>query len=440
MNCNNIIDYWLDKNKKFYSFLRSSLSQNISLPEEDHQCLVLALSQYNYLTKYQQCHACQLVARFLDRNPLSDKDEFEIKYGRKKGEKICFLRSNYQAFDITLHQKNKEHNLLIMQAINKFILDNHVKENIYYYIVKNKYLNLALVYIIMQTIGRAKNFPACPQFLTFFTCRDKIALLYMKHEINEIKELLNNPLFISQISPTARKKKHNYLTSNIIEDIWKQIIIFFLFYQKFYFCHNQASIEFLKFDCELNNFIFMGKEIISPIKLYIAPSVYSAINMYHSEEDIWARFNYHRYEERNATNLVENWYVGWDGENKIERKIFAHSLPQFENGKIIYYLLGKEADKFLYFRRYEGTMIMYKSFDILCFLISLMIEDYIFVSVKNNKKLNNVWQGLWLEEELEDLEEDIKNVKKNNFDQVFTIIRNYHLRVDALDYLNNKLM
>jgi len=440
MNCNHIIDYWLDKNKKFYSFLRSSLGKNISLPLADNQCLVLALSEYNYLTKYQQCKQCQLVSRFLDKNPLSDNDEFEIKYGRKKGEKIYFIRSNYQDFDIILHQKNKERNLLIMQGINKFILDSHVKENIYYYITRNKYLNLALIYNIMQTIGKAKNFPSCPQFLTFFTCRDKIALLYTKHEINEIKELLNNPLFISQTSPTARKKKNNYLTSNVIEDIWKQLTIFFLFYQKFYFCHNQANIEFLKIDCELNNFIFMGKEIISPIKLYISPSFYSAINMYHSEEDIWARFNYHRYEGRHATNLVESWYIGWDGEDKIERKIFAHSLPDFEKGKIMYYLLGKEADKFLYFRRNEGSMIMYKSFDILCFLVSLMIEDYIFVSVKNSKKLNSIWTDLWLKEELEELEEDIKNIKKNNFDNVFALVRNYHLRVDALDYLNNKLI
>ena len=117
-----------------------------------------------------------------------------------------------------------------------------------------------------------------------------------------------------------------------------------------------------------------------------------------------------------------------------------HSLDDFENGKIMYYLLGKEADKFLYFRRHLASPIMYQSFDIICFIVSLMIENYFYHTVKNNKKLNNIWSELWLEEELLDLEKDIKECKKNNFNIVFNILRKYYIRSDVIEYLKYKLM
>ena len=86
-----------------------------------------------------------------------------------------------------------------------------------------------------------------------------------------------------------------------------------------------------------------------------------------------------------------------------------------------------------------GSDIFYKSFDIICLLTSLMIENYIFATVKNDRKLYKMWSSLWIKEELEDLEKDISQCKNNDFDNVFKIIRRYHLRVDALEYLSTFL-
>ena len=103
-------------------------------------------------------------------------------------------------------------------------------------------------------------------------------------------------------------------------------------------------------------------------------------------------------------------------------------------------VLNKEADKFLYFRRHYGATIMYQSFDIICFIVSLMIENYFYHTVKNNKKLNNIWSNLWLKDELEDLEKDIKECKNNNFNNIFTILRKYYIRSDIIEYLEYNLM
>ena len=68
-----------------------------------------------------------------------------------------------------------------------------------------------------------------------------------------------------------------------------------------------------------------------------------------------------------------------------------------------------------------------------------MIENYFYDSVKKDDELNLIWKNLWLEDELEYLEKDIKTCKENNFDMIFNIIRKYHIRVDVMDYLYHNL-
>ena len=435
-----VINNWYQDIENFYYFLRNLIGEKIDLINKDNNCLSLSLRKSDYLTRYQKCQGCQKTASFLNDDTLDDIDEFEINFGKKKGEKIIFNRYDYQNFSIEYYNQHKKINLYINQQINKFINDFHHPDNYFYYGSRNKFLNLAIINIIMKTIAKAKNFPTPVKFLNFYICREKINILSFKYEVEHLKELLENPSLTSHLSPTARKKKNSFLTVNIVEDIWKQIIIFFLFYEKFYFCHNQASIEFIKFNYEINNFTFLDKEYISSIKLYILPSVYSNISIYHSEKDKWARFCYYKKENREYTNLVENWFVDWDGIVKKNKKIFIHSLDDFENGKIMYYLLGKEGDKFLYFRRHLGANIMYQSFDIACFLVSLMVENYFYHTVKNNKRLNKIWSGLWLEEELNYMEKEIQECKKNDFDHVFAILRKYYIRCDIIEYLYYKLL
>ena len=68
-----------------------------------------------------------------------------------------------------------------------------------------------------------------------------------------------------------------------------------------------------------------------------------------------------------------------------------------------------------------------------------MIENYFYDSVKKDNELNLIWKKLWLEDEIEFLEKDIKTCKENNFDMIFNIVRKYHIRVDILDYLYHNL-
>lgn len=428
MNCNVIINNWQESLEKYFHYVKDNIGSKLFFHNLDRNCLSLGLQHTDYLIKYQKCHHCDMVTRFLNNEILTAEDEIDINYGKYKGDKINFHRYNYQAYYIFPNDNKINKN--IVTNINKFILDASVTDNIYYYGFKNAYLNQALINVVLYTIGKNKNFPNTVNFLNFFTCRDKIILLDLNYEINNFKELLGNPLFASK----------NIIKNNIVQDIWIQLIIYFLFYENFYFTHNEANINFLKINSELNNFIFEEKEYISAFKLYILPSKFSAISIYNSDNNKWARLYHTKSEMRNFNNLVSSWYIGWDGIEKKERKLCLDSMEEFEKGKIIYYYLGEQADKFLYFRRHHGSMIMYKSFDLLCFMISLMIEKYIYESVKNNKKLNKVWQELWLTEEIDNLEADIKECKKNTFINVFQIIRKYHLRSDALEYMKNKLL
>ena len=245
-NCDYIINNWYRDIENFYYFLRNSIGENIKITNKDNNCLSLSLRESNYLTRYQKCEGCQKVASFLDNDILEDNDVFEINFGLKKGEKIIFNRYNYSYFDIKYSNNIKKINLLINKQINLFINDFYQIDNIFYYQIRNKFLALSVVSIILKTIAKAKNFPTPLKFLNFYICREKISILNFCYEIENLKDLLQNPSLVTQLSPIARKKKINYLSANIIEDILKQILIFFLFYEKFYFCHNEANIDFIK--------------------------------------------------------------------------------------------------------------------------------------------------------------------------------------------------
>lgn len=428
MNCDKIFSIWDKQIEKVYYYLKDNINKDFKFNYRDNNCLSLALRESNYLIRYQKCTNCNYVASFLSKDILKDKDEININFGKRKGEKIIFNRYDYQNNKIINLEESKDINYFINKEINKITFHPY-NENIYFYGIKNKYLNLALINIILITIAKAKNFTAPPSFINFFICREKISLLNFKYEVNNEKEISNNPELVVK----------GLMSKENIKDILKQIVIFFLFYEKFNFTHNEASIKFLKFNCELHSFIFNGEEFSSTIKLHIIPSIYSSISIYNSEKDIWARYYNYKKENKHFNTLVEKWYIGWDGIEKKDKDIFYQSCKKFEKGKIIYYFLGKEANKFLYFRRHHGSSIFYKSFDIICFVVSLMIENYFYDSVKKDNELNLIWKKLWLEDEIEFLEKDIKTCKENNFDMIFNIVRKYHIRVDILDYLYHNL-
>jgi hypothetical protein len=427
-NCDTVISYWNKKSKDIFNLLRNNIGKKINFSNKDINCLSESMRNDNHLIRSQKCEECKKISLFLSHAVLEDCDEIEVKFGKYKGEYLNFYRSFYNFGEIDYSSKDKNISNNLNKQINLFLIDFYQIKNIFYYPVKNKFLNLSLISIIMKNIAEAKNFPNYHRFLNFFICHNHINITSLKYETEHLNSLIHNPIYVSP------SKKNSVINRDIVKSILQQIILFYMFYDKFYFCHNEASIEFLKFNSELNNIEYEGKEIIAPLKVFIIPSGYSSISLYNSDNDIWSRYYY---QEKNnilqCHNIVEDWYVTIEKNRKIV-------WDDYKNKKIIFYRLGRNAEKFIFARRNLGTPILYQSFDIICFICSLMAENYFSENIKNDKNLNLIWKNLWLEEDFSSLEKELKKLKNNNFNNIFNILKNYYIRSDALTYLKNKLL
>ena len=113
-------------------------------------------------------------------------------------------------------------------------------------------------------------------------------------------------------------------------------------------------------------------------------------------------------------------------------------INEYKENRIIFYKIGNQGENFLSIRR-KGVPICSRSFDIITLFVSLMIVENFRKSLMEDLKLLKIWKNLWKLDEFEILMKDIIKTKDNKFKNVFRIIRKYHIRFDALDYLFNSI-
>ena len=68
------------------------------------------------------------------------------------------------------------------------------------------------------------------------------------------------------------------------------------------------------------------------------------------------------------------------------------------------------------------------------FFASLIVDKSYYVTFKENKKLMYIWKNLWKPDEYKGLMDNLSKLKKNNFHTIFSIVKNYFFRIDALKF------
>lgn len=426
MNNNQIFEFFEKKLEDNYNLIRDRIGEEIIiLGSQDNDCLRCGLRRDNQVIRRQICFGCRLL-NYLSGKDLV-KDEINIEWGRLKGEKIYIDRNISDSSELELDHNLKNYNNKLTSGISNYYDKEYFKlNNIYYYKIKNKFLNLSINSIIMKYIMLKKNYPNNISYLYNYNCSYKSNILRFKYEFEDIDNLKLNPIY------GGRKK----LDNQILLDIFSQLTIFFKFIANFYFCHNQSSIEYLKFSSDMCNLNFDGIEYRSAIKLFILPSVYSSISLYNSQAKKWARFfnsteckDYHLYP-------IESVEIDINGSKNYNNKRFKIPYAKdYTDDRIIFYKLGNRSDDFLTIRRNYGSTILSSSFDLVCFVISLLLEDYVRNSFEKEEKMMRLWSGMWRKKESVKIWNEISNYEgENNFEYVFELVSKYYIRFDLLDY------
>lgn len=408
-SCDNIIKYWRTKERE----KKLTQIKEFKTIFSDKTCTRNALTKYNFNTRNQKCFECNLLSSFFTKDIIeTEESEIEIMAGEFRGD---FLQIKINSSVDNKYQYCK--------YVNNIIEDKEIT----YYFTNDENLNRACINIIMLELMKIKNFNFYNNFLTYFICGQKIVNINLKYDYENIIKLAENDLFDTK--------------KDITRDILICLIIFCDFFSIYHFCHNEPCFDFIKFNNGFNNFVYDQKEFYIPFLMTIEPSVYSSIN--YNQNRYFCKNLYDKKEWNSSP--VESFDVDINGTKnykKIELDIPYNKT--YDQYRILFYKIGNKSKDFIYARRKLGLTFFHQSFDIICFIVSLLMEECFNHYFFSDYKLINLWKGLWRREDYSKLNEEIsmKRIKKNknDFDSVFSIVKKYYIRIDALKYLYNNLV
>jgi hypothetical protein len=419
LTADNIFRFFNEENLKLYASLKN-IEEDIIF-KGDITCLRDGLTKSDLITKHQKCKGCYLISIFFSADTISDK--IKILTGRKKNYILMTHKSNKDLFKLIYNNKPNSYLDIYNKKIGKYYKEEEHTNLVKFFGSNNKILNLSIITIILTNLMKEKSYPSINNFVYHYICGNRIRFFNFKYDIDSFEELAVIP---------------NQLEKETTRKILIQIIIFFKFFSSYYFLHNQPSIEFIKFDIDLVSFTINNKHIISPIKVFIEPSVYSSITLYN--KDTVKRFYNSVGGVKNISDLpFEDFDIDVNGSENYNENVFnIEYIEGYINKRIIFYKIGNRADDFIEMRRHMGIPLASKSFDIVCFLVSLLLNNYFYESFMKNYKSIVIWKGLWKKSEYDKLMEELaewRETKFNNFELVLLIVKKYYIRFDALEYL-----
>jgi len=418
-SCDNILKIIDNIDSNFYNnILTFEKSQDF---RGDNTCLRDGLSRYDLLIKHQKCYSCRLFDIFFKDDTIPST--IKIMTGKNKNNKILINKDTQDKYslvylsNLSTYLENYNKDITVYYTLEKHFPDTKCFSS------SNKSLNLCIINNILKNIIKEKKFIRYNKFLYHYICNNNLLSFKYSYDIESLEELLD---------------MDSYQTKENCKKILYLLILYFKFFSNYYFTHNKPSLEYLKFDLEVFSITENKKTITFPFRMYIEPSCYSSITLF--REDLVKRFFYHGEIEKNINTLpFEDFDIDINGsKNYNTKKINIEYTDGYLEKRLIFYKIGNRYTDFLDMRRFQGVPLVSKSFDIVLFFISLLLEKNYYLNFIKNYYLLAIWKGLWKNNQYENLMKDLeilrnKNLKK--FDNIYNVIKKYYIRFDALEYL-----
>lgn len=409
----NILNIFKNSTNLFYQNLISEDVEKIVLTE-DITCLRNGLTVSDNVIKAQQCFGCRLLSGFFSEINLPEI--IKIPTGIKKNYLLVPFKSERDNFKI---EPDKD-SISLLKIYNRKIEDLYSLEKhslkTKFYSIKNPDLNFIVISVILNKIMEEKDYPYLNNFVYHYICNRKINYYCYQYEKDNIQNLENS-----------------------VKKILIQLIVYFKFLSEYHYLHNEPSIEFLKFETDLVDFEYESKHIFCPIKVHIIPSKYSSITIQGKRF-----FNSNNYDKNLVEIPLQDFDIDINNSKNYNENFFdIEYVEEYKKKRILFYKIGNKTDLFLEVRRHKGIPLVSKSFDIVCFLISLLLKRDFYDNFMDNYQSLIVWKGLWKKDEYDKLMYEINNCigeKNNNFELILFIVKKYYIRFDALEYLYNSFL
>jgi len=420
MNNDVLFKEWMDRNSLAYTKLCNSNGDTIEdIVLKDSMCRTRQLRYHHYNLK-QICKGCRNV-RFMLEYPTVTTS-FEIMYGANKGKVVDYKRYDYggEMYRRNDELKNLSNDLTRKSA--KYCKSEFYKlNNIYYYTVKNKYVNKYCMNIVVKEIMKNKKFKLCPSFIWGYSCNSKLNMIF------------NQPDYkFNTLKVNSKYIRNGYFDKVLVVNIIKQLVSQCRILSNYYFVHNEPSIEEMSFYTETVNFEYESMYVQSSIKCVIEPSVHSSISIYNKKKERWVRFSTVKEKINNhgfPIEVIEPKFIL----NEKTKSVFEMPyVDEYKKNRVLCYKIGNKLNLFNRIRKYGVPL--FKSYDFICFLTSMLLEKEFFTTFIETDYYE-IWQNSWSTLDFDDLMNDIKtNKKENNYETVSLIVSKYPLRIDSLEY------
>jgi hypothetical protein len=451
----------------------SSFSLNL---ERDEECKRVCLTNQSYHLTDKTCKGCKTLS-LLYRVPIvtnskaalffqEEKEKNEIEDDVEYERNILFDR--YDKRDYTMEERNycycEKHKYV---GNDKYILNDESKNyiNTYLSYVNTKYLfeikkvdysyttdsriiNYITVSLIMDSIMKRKGFTHNPPFIWAYICNEDINLVERTFNMGHgsFDFIKKNKSYITSSSPTANGSVHK-INKNTCVNIVKQLISILSFLSDYHFNHGDPSIKYINFESKKEDETekIEIKDVVYDInlKLTIKPSMYSSIS-YKSDKGIYYNF---RYCSSNSSPIfnnlpIESFFIyllpSSTNDKRMKENHFVKSdipyIEEYSERRYFVYKIGRKSSDFKKVFKDNGIPIFCKSFNFVCFLVSLLKETFFYESFFRNKSLQNIWNNVWSPSDSSFILERLKDDTENTFEVIFDFMTEVYIRMDIQEY------
>jgi len=388
---NNLFDEW---HKEMYQNVEQLKNTNLDILTCD-RCMTKSLTNKNIFIRSDICKGCSTMNRINYDYYISSSKEIKIHCGKYQGGTIRMY--SHKNVDTKIHKSDKR---------------------IY---TNNPFANYVMISSLLHVITEQKKYPFKVPYMWSYICNDTFNIVLNMKYMKTLREISLNPV-LSKNSPLAKQSIINTLNNKIVKDIFIQLTLLCYFLSQFEFSHGEPSINYITFSPQSCNFIFQKINVRSKISLLICPSTKSSIT-YNKN-----RVFYSKNITINTQDVFEHMDVGLDKDNYS---------GNYEKHRIIYRKIGNKYKNFLNLYSNEGKYI--KSFDFVIFFTSLIADKSYFEPFKEEEKLMYIWKNIWHPRDYENVISDVLKIKKNNFLNIYDVVKKYLFREDALDFAMKSL-
>jgi hypothetical protein len=281
------------------------------------------------------------------------------------------------------------------------------------FICSDRFTNRTLIMTAIAKIFKDKKLPHVLNFYNAFVCGNKGYSVLENPSVGSLDNLHK----ISEYHTKPENMCSPFLCK-ITKTIITQLVIALNELSHINFSHGNPSVESLAFGSEHISYKYDGININGDITVKI-------VNFWKSS----ATFSNNRF----FSNDIKT-------ELHLECNILMPQIQTMMINNINYYKIGHENISHLSAMNNLGSSICSGSFDLYCFLVSLMCDQSFYMSVLKDNDLHLLWKSIWLEEDLHMIEKLISeqhslDIQVNNFETTVSIVSNFWLRCDVLKHL-----